>query len=103
MIAVSAADLEWTERALCTQVDPDLMFPRKGESTEDAKKVCRSCEARLDCLRFSIQVTDREGIYGGFTMRVRQRIERDHRAGKPLEDIIAEDDAKFYARLEKAA
>jgi WhiB family transcriptional regulator, redox-sensing transcriptional regulator len=103
VIAVSAADLEWTDKALCAEVDSEIFFPRKGEATEQAKAVCRSCEARIACLRFSIDATDREGIYGGFSMRVRKRIERDHAAGKSLEDIIAEDDARFYAKAEKQA
>jgi len=93
---------DWTDKALCAEVSGDFFYPEKGESIAAAKAVCRSCEVRLPCLRYSIEIADWNGIYGGFTERVRQRIARQVRAGKPLEDIIAEDDAAFYVRIEQA-
>ena len=92
--------LKWHDKALCTQVGGDLFYPRKGESTEEAKAVCRSCEARVPCLAYALRARDGEGIYGGFTERVRLKVGRRHAAGESLEDIIAADDAAFYARTE---
>ena len=91
------------DKTLCTQVDDAIFYPGKGESADAAKAVCRSCEARVECLAYSIEIADREGVFGGFTARARQRIERRHRAGESLEDIIAEDDAAHYAQVDRAA
>jgi len=94
---------DWTDRALCAEISGDFFYPEKGDGVAAAKAVCRSCEVRLPCLEYALEIGDREGIFGGFTERTRLKIARDHRAGKPLEDIIAEDDAEYYARLEKSA
>jgi len=94
---------DWAARALCAEVSGDLFYPELGEDAERAKAVCRGCEVRVECLEYSLEIDDREGIFGGFTERIRRGIARQHRAGKPLEDIIAEDDAVHYARLERSA
>ena len=95
--------LKWQDKALCAEVGGDIFYPRKGEACEEAKALCRSCEARVPCLAYALQARDDEGIFGGFTERVRLRVAREHAAGKSLEDIIAEDDAAFYARTEALA
>lgn len=92
--------LEWLDKAVCVQVGGDLFFPEKGEYTDQAKAMCRSCEARVSCLAWALKSGERAGIFGGFTERPRLAITRQHQAGKSLEDIIAEDDAAFYARVE---
>ena len=33
-------ELDWQERALCAQTDPEAFFPEKGGSTREAKRVC---------------------------------------------------------------
>ena len=43
-------DLGWHERALCAQTDPEAFFPEKGGSTREAKRVCSSCEVKVECL-----------------------------------------------------
>ena len=92
--------LKWHDKALCTQVGGDIFYPRKGDACEEAKALCRSCEARVPCLAYALQSRDGEGIFGGFTERARLKVARRYAAGESLEDIIAEDDAKFYARIE---
>ena len=96
-------NLDWQDKAVCAEVGTELFYPELGVLADDAKAVCRSCEVRVQCLAFALRNYDREGVFGGFTERPRRKIAREHAAGRSLEDIIAEDDAKFYARLEKAA
>lgn len=43
-------ELAWQGHALCAQTDPEAFFPEKGGSTREAKKVCLSCEVRVECL-----------------------------------------------------
>jgi WhiB family redox-sensing transcriptional regulator len=72
-------DLEWQERALCAQTDPEAFFPEKGGSTREAKRVCSSCEVRSECLEYALEHDERFGIWGGLSERERRRMRR--RAG----------------------
>jgi hypothetical protein len=93
----------WTELALCAEVFPDLFFPEHGGPAGPATSICRGCEVRLPCLKDALQRPSEIGVWGGFSERARQRIGRQHTEGTPLDDIIAADDARHYARIEKAA
>ena len=58
MVLVPLSDTEelaWQERALCAQTDPEAFFPEKGGSTREAKKVCLSCDVRVECLEYALQ------------------------------------------------
>lgn len=74
--ALGEEDLGWQERALCAQTDPEAFFPEKGGSTREAKKVCRSCEVRAECLEYALEHDERFGIWGGLSERERRRIKR---------------------------
>ena len=68
MVLVPLSDVEelaWQERALCAQTDPEAFFPEKGGSTREAKKVCLSCDVRVECLEYALGSDERFGIWGG--------------------------------------
>jgi WhiB family transcriptional regulator, redox-sensing transcriptional regulator len=67
----------WQDRALCAQTDPDAFFPEKGGSTREAKKVCRGCEVRAECLEYALDHDERHGIWGGMSERERRRLQRE--------------------------
>lgn len=69
-------ELEWQERALCAQTDPEAFFPEKGGSTREAKKVCLSCEVRVECLEYALEQDERFGIWGGLSERERRRLKK---------------------------
>ena len=71
-----AGELAWQDRALCAQTDPEAFFPEKGGSTREAKKVCRSCEVRAECLEYALEHDERFGIWGGMSERERRRLKR---------------------------
>jgi WhiB family redox-sensing transcriptional regulator len=71
-----AAELEWQERALCAQTDPEAFFPEKGGSTREAKRVCMSCEVRVECLDHALANDERFGIWGGLSERERRRVKK---------------------------
>jgi WhiB family redox-sensing transcriptional regulator len=76
---VPLADVEelgWQERALCAQTDPEAFFPEKGGSTREAKKVCLSCEVRVECLEYALEQDERFGIWGGLSERERRRLKK---------------------------
>jgi WhiB family transcriptional regulator, redox-sensing transcriptional regulator len=71
------AELSWQDQALCAQTDPEAFFPDKGGSTREAKRVCRSCEVRAECLEYALEHDERFGIWGGFSERERRRLKRE--------------------------
>jgi WhiB family redox-sensing transcriptional regulator len=68
--------LGWQDQALCAQTDPEAFFPEKGGSTREAKRVCRGCEVRAECLEYALENDERFGIWGGLSERERRRIKR---------------------------
>ena len=73
-------ELEWQERALCAQTDPEAFFPEKGGSTREAKRVCMSCEVRVQCLDYALENDERFGIWGGLSERERRRVRLQRRS-----------------------
>ena len=67
-------ELQWQERALCAQTDPEAFFPEKGGSTREAKRVCLACEVRVECLAYAAERDERFGIWGGWAERARRRV-----------------------------
>ncbi len=75
-IGADEAEPAWQDRALCAQTDPEAFFPEKGGSTREAKRVCRSCEVRAECLEYALEHDERFGIWGGLSERERRRLKR---------------------------
>jgi WhiB family transcriptional regulator, redox-sensing transcriptional regulator len=69
-------ELSWQEKALCAQTDPEAFFPEKGGSTREAKKICMSCEVRVECLEYALGQDERFGIWGGLSERERRRLKK---------------------------
>ena len=63
----------WRDRGLCAEVDPELFFPDKGESTVPAKRVCFACEVRAQCLEYALATSQRFGVWGGLSYPQRRR------------------------------
>ena len=62
--------LDWSLRAACTDLDPELFFPISlqgpGQSqVERAKAVCRTCPVREACLDYAINSRQTHGVWGG--------------------------------------
>ncbi len=73
----------WMDQASCVGVSPDLFFPERGESTADAKAVCRACPVCGDCLEYALAGSEKFGIWGGLSERERRRLRRSRRLGSP--------------------
>jgi WhiB family redox-sensing transcriptional regulator len=67
---------EWTKKALCAEVDPEIFFPNKGDKTAYVKRICKSCDVRAECLEYSLQNNERFGVWGGLTEHDRRRLRR---------------------------
>lgn len=75
----------WMDHAECTNVDPALFFPERGEDVSQAKAVCRECPVRTECLEHAMANHETFGVWGGTSERERLRMRRLRRrdAGQP--------------------
>ncbi len=74
---------DWTEQALCAQVDPEAFFPEKGGTTNPAKRICARCPVLANCLAYALENKIHFGVWGGLSERERRRIQ-------PAETVVLE-------------
>jgi len=60
------------EQAARRNSDPNVFFPARGGSTEEAKKVCRECPVRSECLDHAIANRETQGVWGSMSVRERR-------------------------------
>jgi hypothetical protein len=71
---------EWSDWALCAEVDPELWYPHENANlVNDAKAICEGCPVREECLLDAIDRDDPWGIWGGLTYpeRITEMIRRE--------------------------
>jgi len=73
-VLVDTALGEWTRRGLCTQADPEIFFPPKGNSGIEAKQICAGCPVRAECLAYAIEADEEFGIWGGLNRNERLKV-----------------------------
>lgn len=74
-------DSAWRADAACRDTDPDLFFPvgTTGpaiEQIENAKAVCRTCEAQVSCLEYALTTNQDSGVWGGTSEEERRKLRR---------------------------
>ena len=67
---------DWRSGALCARFDPDLFFSPGAIEHKEAKKICRDCPVRRQCLAYAMETCIDHGIWGGLTERERRRFRR---------------------------
>jgi len=67
---------EWRADAACLGMDPEYFHPARGESTKEAKAVCRSCDVQKECLELGLANGEKLGIWGGASERERRSIRK---------------------------
>lgn len=68
---------DWMHLANCLGIDPDIMFPGRGEGTSQAKAVCRECCVRAACLDYALTPPyEKYGVWGGSSERERRTMRR---------------------------
>lgn len=71
----------WREDAACRHTDPELFFPvgTAGPALAqiyEAKRICRPCPARTQCLAWALDHGVTDGVWGGTTADERRVIRR---------------------------
>ncbi len=88
--------MPWAERGACRDADPDSLFV-PGAAQHRAKRICRDCPVRLDCLAEALNNRIEFGVWGGLTERERRVVlarRPDVHSWRPvLEKLTARQDA----------
>lgn len=63
---------DWTKRAACHGVDPNVFFPTRGEDVEAARAICDGCPVKAECLDYALRTSQKFGIWGGSSERDRR-------------------------------
>ncbi|MGL5441656.1 MAG: WhiB family transcriptional regulator [[Mycobacterium] stephanolepidis] len=72
----ATASEDWRATGVCAQVGGDTWFPDRGGSTSDAKRVCRGCPVKGECLEWALVNDERFGVWGGLSERERRALRR---------------------------
>jgi len=72
--------VDWRASAVCTQTDPELFFPEKGNRSRAAKGVCARCPVCKKCLEAALTHDRVYGVWGGTTERERRKLTAVRRA-----------------------
>lgn len=68
---------DWMRAAACAYVDPELWYPHdKGDPGVAAKRICRGCPVRIECLEYALDNNEDHGIWGGLSRQERWKIRR---------------------------
>lgn len=67
----------WTDSARCAETDPELFFPENRYETATARRICRGCPVRQQCLDTALADSSLTGVWGGTTPEERRILRRD--------------------------
>ena len=71
--------LRWQDSAECAQIGSDLFFQDEDSpygNYRHARKICKVCPVRLDCLEYALADRIPHGMWGGLTPKERQSLLR---------------------------
>lgn len=90
----------WREDAACRSADPDLFFPvgttgAALRQAEEAKRLCRSCSARIPCLTWALDNDVTDGVWGGTTEAERRVIRSSPR--RTTNSKAASNDTSYHS------
>lgn len=71
-----ALDQDWRALGECAERDPDLWFAPGAAEHKEAKRICRGCPVRFQCLEYAMDTPVDHGVWGGLTERERRRWRR---------------------------
>jgi hypothetical protein len=65
----------WMDRARCLDADPSMFFPSgRGAVTEPARRVCRGCQVRGECLAYALEIDAAGVVMGGLSDGERAKV-----------------------------
>lgn len=81
----------WEAEAACRSNDPEIFFPRSGSASAatQAKKVCRGCPVRAQCLQWALETEQPFGVWGGLSESERLEQWADRQPGLTRAERLA--------------
>jgi hypothetical protein len=82
--------LDWARDAACKDVAEEeidrLFFPERGHGANAARKLCRTCLVREECLQYALGNGDASaaGVWGGTTPKERRKCRGSRRRAADL-------------------
>lgn len=62
--------------AACTEVGPEIFFPKVGASNAEAKAICERCPVKQECLDLALSLPGRvAGVWGGTSETERRELQ----------------------------
>ena len=92
---------DWTLLADCQYVDPEIFFVEQGGDVKPAKRICRGCPVRIWCLEYALGNQEWHGIWAGLSEKELRIAQLDY-PGRPIEEILAAADARYFAKRDAA-
>ena len=71
----------------CTE-DPELFFAESPQDVEQAKAMCRGCQARLACLAGALERREPWGVWGGELLMSGAIVPHKRPRGRPRKDVV---------------
>jgi WhiB family redox-sensing transcriptional regulator len=71
----------------CTE-DPELFFAQSPQDVEQAKAMCRRCQARLACLAGALERREPWGVWGGELLMSGAIVPHKRARGRPRKDVV---------------
>lgn len=73
--------MDWRHTAACRDEDPELFFPigtsgPAAYQVDEAKTVCRRCDAVDECLSWALDNEQNAGVWGGLDEDERRALRR---------------------------
>lgn len=69
-------EFDWISKGACSGADPDIFYPKRGESTRPAKAICDICVVKSPCLEFALTSKEFHGVWGGSSERERRHLRK---------------------------
>jgi WhiB family transcriptional regulator, redox-sensing transcriptional regulator len=93
----------WRVAARCRTTDAEELFVL-GARQRDARRVCRSCAVRTECLAHALDNRIEFGVWGGMTERERRALLRNRPDVRSWTDLLTDArDAHYAAATDGAA
>lgn len=65
---------DWSDQAMCKDLDTQMFFPKRGEATKPIKIICSVCPVVKPCLEYAMKSSEKFGVWGGTSERERRRM-----------------------------
>jgi hypothetical protein len=55
-------------------------YPQHVGQADDARRICRRCPVKAECLAYALKYNERDGVWGGTSVRERRALKKQQKA-----------------------